>query len=96
MTEHVHVWTHNGFDYEDGAECADPDCKAWLGTEEITHRLNATERFSGKAAKLMAEHDSVQYWFDNEIENLAAYAAALERPIIRLWHAARRRIGGKR
>ena len=46
MTEHVHVWTHNGFDYEDGAYCADPDCKESLDREEITRRLNATERLS--------------------------------------------------
>ena len=57
MTEHHHVWTHNGFDYEDGAECADPDCKEWLGTEEITLRLNASERSSAEIRKVLDNGD---------------------------------------
>ena len=37
-----HEWTHNGFDFEDGANCK--HCPAWLNTDEIERRLNENEK----------------------------------------------------
>ncbi len=85
MAEHVHEWTHNGFDYEDGASCAVPDCKEWLSTEEITRRLNATERLSAEDAQRVSQFvrlddEKILRMWSWAHKALDAYATAREDP----------------
>ena len=89
MTEHVHKWRfyRASWSYETMARCTVKGCNESLDGDEVTRRLNATERLSAKVARrngviLRLGADRVSYgkqtqgYGDNL--DLMAYADILE------------------